>query len=695
MKTNKTKKVSMPSGIRNKLVASISMLLVSSVLVVSTTFAWFTLSTAPEVTGITTSVGANGNLEMALLTTATYASLSDITSAVGDSSAKQGAVAANVTWGNLVDLSDASYGLASIKLQPARLNISSTDSTTIAAVGSLLKTATYGKDGRVVDVTGTTYASGSYSTEGKVWDFDSSSLTYGVRAIGANDNLTAQQAGLIAAKTSYNAKLTSAKSTIQSAMSTNGSAMASAITTMAMNASDAALTAEQQAAIVAMVDATASALEDIDAAYQQVLLAAVSTLDATSYSLASSAINGAASYSAAITALQNLASASENPVSVTVPTELTTAAATLQTQKNAVAAAKAKVTTQTVDESGEQHEVAPTADDYKAALKALVDYTAVSVNGYKVGTPADTSAEGAYDNYLMGADGNINSTFMNAVLNAGGAVVEMPDGSGVFAYVGQVAGNYQASCKVSITYKGLSLSDMNAIMKTTATVDTTIPAVVNGVTASSTGATTALSDTYGYALDFAFRTNAASSYLQLQTAGAQRVYTDSTSTETLGGGSTMTFSSLLSDSGVAVLSDAQIKALMGAIRVAFIDPTAGTIYGVASLDNITTTSTGDGFTGELTLKNYALDTNGKMTLTEKTDDASTTDKNEAITLMSLPQNTAVKLTVVVWLDGDNVDNTLVANGATSLTGSMNLQFSSSATLQPMQNTALKNLGTNN
>ncbi|MBQ8230766.1 MAG: hypothetical protein IJZ34_02365, partial [Lachnospiraceae bacterium] len=51
--------------LKTKLMAAISMLLVSSLMMVTSTYAWFTLSTAPEVTGITTAVGANGNLEMA------------------------------------------------------------------------------------------------------------------------------------------------------------------------------------------------------------------------------------------------------------------------------------------------------------------------------------------------------------------------------------------------------------------------------------------------------------------------------------------------------------------------------------------------------------------------------------------------------------------------------------------------------
>ena len=63
-------------SIRKKLMAAVAMLLVACIMVVSSSYAWFTLSTAPEVTGIQTSVGANGNLEIALATgTLTDASL--------------------------------------------------------------------------------------------------------------------------------------------------------------------------------------------------------------------------------------------------------------------------------------------------------------------------------------------------------------------------------------------------------------------------------------------------------------------------------------------------------------------------------------------------------------------------------------------------------------------------------------------
>lgn len=99
------------AGHKKKLTAAVAMLLVSAIMVVSSTYAWFTLSTAPEVTGITTTVGANGNLEIAL--SPENGDAAGITSKVGDSMDATGQVlkSANVSWGNLVDLNDPAYGL--------------------------------------------------------------------------------------------------------------------------------------------------------------------------------------------------------------------------------------------------------------------------------------------------------------------------------------------------------------------------------------------------------------------------------------------------------------------------------------------------------------------------------------------------------------------------------------------------------
>lgn len=651
-------------GVKKKLMGAICMLLVASIMMVSSTYAWFTLSTAPEITGISTSVGANGNLEMALLNTATYADMTTIKSAVGDSSAVAGksVTESNITWGNLVNLDDQSYGLGQIKLMPAALSVQEAGAGSYKVnLSSLLGTPVYGADGRVVDISGRTYT-GTWNGSDS-WAYNNTQTQYGVRAIGANDNLTAQQAGLLTAKSDYNKALTAAKSIIQNALTTNGQNLASAVTTLAMNSEAATISSEQQTAIQAMVTAADGALKQIDLAYIAVLKAAATTLASPAYETAIAALNGIDTYTAAVAALQGKG--------VDIPAALTTAANGLNTQKNAVKAAQDALDT----------------SDYKTALTTLVDTTKVTINGYNA-----TAKDGEEAKNLMVDDGKggttINSTFMTAVIADGGVMVEMPDGSGVFAYIGSVAGNYAAATQVTVDFKGLKLTDMPATIKTMATVDTTVSTALNGVRANGTSTgNVSLSDTYGYALDMAFRTNAASSYLKLQTAAAQRVYSDGTSEATQGGGSTMTFKADTDNTNKAVLKEAQVVSLMQAIRVAFIDPEVGTLYGIATLENITTGDNGS-MKGELTLKDV-----GNLNTDKKTFDLDTRTANNGAEakLMDLEQNAAKKLTVLVYLDGHGVDNGDVANAASSMTGTLNLQFSSSAELKPMENTALRNM----
>lgn len=637
-------------GVKKKLMGAICMLLVASIMVVSSTYAWFTLSTAPEITGISTSVGANGNLEMALLNTASFAKPDEIKSEVGDSG--KPVTEKNLTWGNLVDLS-AGYGLDKIKLMPAALNITKGAAGAFTVTpDNLLATPTYGTDGRVADLSGQTYTAKYVGTS---WAFDKDDPGYGVRAIGSNDNLTPQQAGLLLAKSEYNQALSAAKTTIQNALSANGKGLSNAVMAFALDSAASELEKEQTDAIKAMVDAAESALAEIDKAYVALLKASVTTLDATKYSAAIGALDGKTTLAEAITALNAL----ENKP--TIPGELTTLQENLTKNKAAVTTAKSKC----ADGEGQ---------DYKAALNALVDATKVKVND-------STKTE------MIGPDGQANSDFVNKVVKAGGAVVEMPNDSGVFAYIGSVAGNYAAPTKVDINYKGLKLTDFPATMKTTATQEATAGALLQHITPNgdATGADVSLSDTYGYALDMAFRTNAASSYLKLQTKAKQRVYSDSENTDTQGGGSYMAFKSTLNTAGAPNLDDATITKLMKAIHVAFIDPDTGAIYSIATLGDIE--RDGDFMKGALKLNDLTATEDAKPTFSLTARAAA--DGAEA-KLMDLEQNKAKKLTVIVYLDGPTVTNADVANAETSLEGTLNLQFSSSAELKPMDNTALKN-----
>lgn len=139
----------MKKGIKAKLMAATSLLLVSAILLSLTTYAWFILSTAPEVTEMQTTAGANGALEIALLNA--QGAVDDGT--VGRSNVLVSNQLANTTWGNLVDLSEG-YGIENLTLYPSRLAMVSDTSGGSGANYSIDRTNVlnypeFGQDGRI------------------------------------------------------------------------------------------------------------------------------------------------------------------------------------------------------------------------------------------------------------------------------------------------------------------------------------------------------------------------------------------------------------------------------------------------------------------------------------------------------------------------------------------------------------------
>ena len=139
-------------GLKSKLMAATAMLTVSAVMLVSTSFAWYTLSTNPEVKGISATAVANENLEIALDKAYTSGSEIDTESANANVGGVQGSTTNNsYTWGNTVDVSTQ---LAALKaeLRPAAYDSKKNNAG--------LYTAEYAKDGRVnnnVNLTDDTY----------------------------------------------------------------------------------------------------------------------------------------------------------------------------------------------------------------------------------------------------------------------------------------------------------------------------------------------------------------------------------------------------------------------------------------------------------------------------------------------------------------------------------------------------------
>ncbi len=123
--------------VRERIIASLLIFAFSIVMMTMSAFAWVTLSVSPEVSGVTTTIAANGNLEIAL---ADDDGAAPGATMIGDSNLTL--AARNVTWGNFINLTDPSYGLDQIVLRPAMLNTSALATNPFYA-------AKYSADGRI------------------------------------------------------------------------------------------------------------------------------------------------------------------------------------------------------------------------------------------------------------------------------------------------------------------------------------------------------------------------------------------------------------------------------------------------------------------------------------------------------------------------------------------------------------------
>lgn len=599
-------------GVKKKLMGAICMLLVASIMVVSSTYAWFTLSTAPEITGISTSVGANGNLEMALLPT--DGDLAKITSAVGDSKDTAGktVVQANVTWGNLVDLSDASYGASNFVLNPARLNI---DGTGKVATNSILMTAKYGTDGRVTELAANT-VDGTYNAEKTSFIAGNK----GVRGIGVAAAMSDAQLAMRNAIAQVAMNVSSAKTTIQNSLTTNGSALATLAINYATTEGYSATSADVNA-LNAMITALTTAKASLGKAIQYAMMAeSLSKSASASKNIEDYALTNLSGYDTTISAAKTAYD------EIAIPGTATT-------------------------------------DHAKDVMSALIGNDA-TVSGVKL---SEIKGEGNID--------KIASAAMS------GGVVVVPGGASPYTKTAVLTGNFTTAITVAeVNYGGVKLTNVKATMKTNATGNVMAPvaAYIAGLTAMEDTTETnesanKITDLYGYAVDLAFRTNASGSNLQLQVEDAQRIYSDSNEASTQGHGSYMEFTK-------GDLTDVQFKNLMGAVRIVFVDSTNAIVAG-AKL-NVPTDIETSAATVKATLKMVTVTTADKRVVFTDT-------PVEHNVIIALDQGTAKQLTVITYLDGDVVDNSMVsATSARSMTGSMNLQFVSSATLVPMDYTPL-------
>ena len=646
-------------GIKGKLISALCMLLVALIMVVSSTYAWFTLSTAPEVKGISTAVGANGALEIRLNTTDDPGTVN------------------NSTYGNLVDLSEG-YGLDTITLLPSALHLD--DAGKIDP--RFLYIPQYDHDGRVKDVSGERTQAGIFADG--VFSAAEDGVT-GVRAVGVASGLTPRQLAYRNAKYAASTNASLATNGAANSLNANGSVLGNIVIKRA-TMPGAKYTQAEIDSLQAIVDDLAGTdsktgiLTYIEDAYKQMIVAyaASAQLDSIAgndvaiadavYSTVKSKIE-----SGELT-LDDIAASDAITVEVGENTySFNLAGNPILTAIDALAATKGNVSD---------------AQDALDALKALgkTEYEWANVSdvlNYLIYTDAVTVNGMSADDIQKDMDGfaqKVMSEGINIQLN--GATEKEVDGeirpvrgAGVYAEIADQCGNYSAAVTMTnVTVKGMTFEELTANMVTKSNVSPAYltlaqTAIINaGEPSGSTSSALPMTEFYGYVIDLVFRTNAASSNLLLQTDATDRIYEGNANELTQGGGSSMTFKSASAD-----FSTDQVKNLMGSIRIVFFGTESREVLGYAKLDVANATIGADGVTAKMYL--YEIVDGAEVLVTTKDD--------SVITAMA--QNQEVKVSTLVYLDGEKLENKdVAATGAQSVTGKMNLQFSSSANLTPME-----------
>lgn len=670
------------ASIRKKLLAAVAMLLVACVMTVSSTYAWFTLSTAPEVKGITTTVGANGNLEIALgeYDTVWADMRKEPSSAVGDSGflGENYNKAANVTWGNLVDLSDTSYGLGAIKLYPTRLNVNKNATGTLESKFSPLKYAIYGADGRITEL----------SPNSMLGYYDSTSSGFfggttivaptadkgynGVSAIGSASSMSPRQFATRNNRAAIESNRISARNAAQEAIYAYGGNLAG----MAINGGGNITYGDVETLnlLVAKLDASADAMDAaLKAALGVIIASSALGLDDVTWGLAANAVDGAATYTDAVNALKALTEFAgftgnlDNILGQALPVadyeKVRTAVDNATTKLNITIPAD-KTATITPDENTAVTE----------AVGILLNKSGILIAGQTIDalTSTDQTTKEAAMKAVMAQISNLTITF-----NAN---------SGVFSDIAEMTGKYNSSLTFpdNVSVEGVPIGGMTvnvSVVPNTSdatnklgTLYNTLSAEAYNAPASSGGDNQALTDTYGYVVDLLFRTNATDSYLKLQVEGENRVYANNEANADLqGGGSNMSFTK----SGQYGEDD--IKRLAEGIRVVFYDTASGNILAVAIIDTTTGRTVGTEYKMDLKLVDATFDEDGKFSYTERTSDV---DK-----IVDLSTNIVKRISALVYLDGDVIGNDDVSAVA-NVEGKLNLQFASSAELKPMVNNDL-------
>lgn len=585
-------------SMKKSIYVALTLLLTCAVLLISVSYAWLSIAQAPEITGIDTTVGANGSLEIALLDGDTYLDPGSVRTRVGASDAVEEAPVSNRSWGNVVDLGHEHYGLGEISMRPSRLNVEFGG----AVNSNMLMFPTYGADGRFENFSADTVTA-THGEKGFVYQAEKN---YGVRAIGTTANLSPQQKALVEARAAVKAYTSEAQAIVQAMWKDYGPGFLN-FYYKTYYLEEAYVGDEELASIRGLAVETHKALKVIEAAYRQ---AAVGYM-----------------------------------------------AGTYKDEKEFETYRTCALDPKTPVEDIAGWDL---FYDLEAASQAIYECDQLSGGRYTRYEINDIRNYLCFHQMFLGEE-QINSYEAFANLSDDNILRLSPNTASMEA-LADYLGNYNAF----FTFEGKSVEVRSSSKQEIGLLPAMSIALDNIQPATGAIPDSKLRDIYGFAMDLGFRCNAIQSDLLLQTEGALRVQDGSENPyqQHQGGGSYIRFTSEQLDTERIVL-------LMDAVRVGFVDR-SGALIAVAKPNTSNFEETAEGVSAPLYLYDFAIAPDGALLMAER--------QKENNVIQPLIQGQPTVLSAVVWLDGDHVDNRLAATSGQSVTGTLNLQFASSANL---------------
>lgn len=683
-------------NMKEKVAAALIMLVLALSVAVTATYAWITISRAPEVSSIATTMAANGNLEIALSNDeGTQPEEFDIDEGVKRELDINGS---NLQWGNLINLGDSLYyGIDKLALRPARLN-------TGALRTNPLQGASYGTDGRVTEL------NSQYSFF--KWDKTTQSFVannkYGVRAI-ASYTITTGDSSIQEFNQKYNEVLTAYgkvadyyNKTFMGSIAGLGTGMSTYLQSK-INGTKYKPSDDADSNMVLSAEEIGSILNTYQALFETMKLHLDALTQLANLQQYMAAKKNSVDYMP-VTADDLLRSPKKYDSSRTVPDNSTDPADAIKLTGliNKVELTNSNGTKYTEDRGF--------IADYKKTqtyVAQLESYYNKSQNGgevrsndingplYALCSPNTAEIDGTPANQIMGDFGKLSSLvaggdhlakFMDGLL-ARFEQFAIEDTARLPKTTNSSTNSAKIKAKAKLSVLPVPV-DVTGHLCTGATGPSTSVADFNVNTADFESADKNAQDTYGMAMDFWVRTNAEETLLTLEGAladsatgeilsydGVNRIWgstgntnltTDST---TQGGGSCYIY---YADNPADV---ARSLALLKQMKVAFVDA-GGTLLATASMD----TEEGQYYAqnGRITVP-LTIDEGSGLGLTYNYKDE-TEKEQTGLAISQLTMDNPQRITAIVYLDGTGLDNTMVLSSA-EIQGQLNIQFGSSVNLK--------------